>query len=51
MGAADSLDMDQNPYEVLQLEQEHESSEADIKKVQLAAHNGNHRLVWVLGMQ
>ncbi len=51
MGAADSLDMDQNPYEVLQLDKEHESSEADIKKVQLAAHNGNHRLVWVLGVQ
>jgi hypothetical protein len=33
MGTADTVDMDQNPYEVLQLEKEHESSEADIKKV------------------
>ncbi|KAK9842308.1 hypothetical protein WJX81_005780 [Elliptochloris bilobata] len=32
MGAADSLDMEQNPYEVLQLDKELESSEADIKK-------------------
>jgi hypothetical protein len=33
MGTADTVDMEQNPYEVLQLEKEHESSEADIKKV------------------
>lgn len=33
MGAVDLLDMEQNPYEVLQLEKEYESSDADIKKV------------------
>ena len=48
MGAADSLEMEQNPYEVLQLEKEHESSDADIKKVRflrLLSTTAQHRTV------
>lgn len=46
MGAADSsLDMEQNPYEVLQLEKEHESSDSDIKKVRSLSATTQHRIV------